>query len=222
MDKPKETPPLPSPPPSLLRHVVNLDTTLSQSIHTLCQPVIPRAVLKLLEITGDGRLWFPVSLSFILSPVSLHSSTLYSFSLSLLLGLLTDILFIGLLKHLIRRQRPHYNPAMGTTIPVDHWSFPSGHSSRVFFIASLFSLSISAIGEGIDQLRFRDQAIVDRWIGGQDSGEVVAVMLVLVWIWSLLTSISRVLLGRHFVLDVVAGAFVGVFNGAIVHRFLKF
>lgn len=52
-------------------------------------------------------------------------------------------------------------------------------------------------------------------------GEVVAVLLVLVLIWSLLTSISRVLLGRHFLLDVVEGALVGVLNGAFVHWFLK-
>lgn len=71
-------------------------------------------------------------------------------------------------------------------------------------------------------MRFRDRAIVDRWIGGRDSGEVVALLLVLVWVWSVLTSISRVLLGRHFVLDVVAGALVGVFNGVCVHRFLWF
>uniref|UniRef100_A0A803L6J9 Phosphatidic acid phosphatase type 2/haloperoxidase domain-containing protein n=2 Tax=Chenopodium quinoa TaxID=63459 RepID=A0A803L6J9_CHEQI len=111
---------------------------------------------------------------------------------------------------------------MGATLPVDHWSFPSGHASRVFFIASIFSLSTSAVAQGIDQLRFRDREIVDRWIGGRDSGQVVVVMLILVWVWSVLTSISRVLLGRHFVLDVAAGALVGIFNGAFVHRYLHF
>ncbi|KAL2901709.1 putative lipid phosphate phosphatase beta [Bienertia sinuspersici] len=210
------------PPPTLVRHVVNFDTTLSQSIFTRFEPLIPRATLKLLEITGDGRLWFPVSLSLLFSPISLHSPTLYSFSLSLLLGLLSDILFIGILKHFVRRQRPQYNPLMGHTFSVDHWSFPSGHSSRVFFIASLFSLSMSALAQGIDHLRFRDRAIVDRWIGGRDSGEIVAVVCVFVWVWSVLTSASRVLLGRHFVLDVVVGASVGLFNGFFVHRFLSF
>ena len=220
MAKPNHQPP--PPPPSLLRRIIHLDTTLSHKLHTLFEPVIPRAALILLEITGDGRLWFPLSLSLLLSPISLHSSSLYSFSLSLLLGLITDIIFIGLLKHFIKRRRPQYNPAMGRTLPVDHWSFPSGHSSRVFFIASLFYLSITAVAQGIDHLRFRDRAIVDRWIGKRDSDEIVMIFLVFLWIWSVFTSVSRVLLGRHFVLDVVAGAFVGFFNGFIVHRFLWF
>ncbi|KMT12530.1 hypothetical protein BVRB_5g097790 isoform B [Beta vulgaris subsp. vulgaris] len=167
MTNPKKPPPPPQ--PSILHHILTLDTTLSHNIHSLFQPIIPRATLKLLEITGDGRLWFPLSISLLLSPISLHSPTLYSFSLSLLLGLISDILFIGILKHLIKRRRPMYNPVMGSTLPVDHWSFPSGHASRVFFIASIFSLSISAVDQGIHHLKIFHRSVIDRWIGGRDS-----------------------------------------------------
>ncbi|MBA0806102.1 hypothetical protein Gohar_005573 [Gossypium harknessii] len=45
---------------------------------------------------------------------------------------------------------------------------------------------------------------------------------VIVWVWAILTAISRVLLGRHFLSDVLAGAFVGVLEGIVACRFLRF
>lgn len=90
------------------------------------------------------------------------------------------------------------------------------------FVASLSYLSRSAIVEGLDQLKIRKGEIVDRWIGDCDSGNVVRVFVVLVLVWSIVTSISRVFLGRHFLFDVVVGACLGVANGLFVHHFLRF
>ena len=39
--------------------------------------------------------------------------------------------------------------------------------------------------------------------------------------WAAATSVSRVLLGRHFVFDVAAGAGLGVLNASIVFHFLN-
>lgn len=74
----------------------------------------------------------------------------------------------------------------------------------------------------MDQLKIRKGEIVDRWIGNRDSGNVVWVFGVLVLVWSIVTSVSRVLLGRHFLFDVVVGACLGVANGLFVYHFLKF
>ncbi|XP_020263741.1 probable lipid phosphate phosphatase beta [Asparagus officinalis] len=83
---------------------------------------------------------------------------------------------------------------MSLVVAVDHWSFPSGHSSRVFFVASFLFL-----------------------VGGAGDGVVAAV-----FVWAAATAASRVLMGRHFVMDVVAGAGLGAVEGVITHRFLKF
>ncbi|XP_072958612.1 probable lipid phosphate phosphatase beta isoform X3 [Typha angustifolia] len=193
---------------SLLQRLIDLDTAVSLRIHSsfVC---IPRLLLKTLEISGDGRLWFPISLS--LFPFSSSSSTT-SFSLlfSLLLGLLLDILIIGLIKHLVRRPRPVYNKGMSLTFAVDHWSFPSGHSSRVFFIASFLYLCYDS---------------VQRWIGeywaGGGGNRLEKMVVPAVFVWSAATSASRVLLGRHFVLDVIAGAGLGVIEALITFRFVR-
>lgn len=62
---------------------------------------------------------------------------------------------------------------------------------------------------------------VERWIGGD---EVLAVNLfvVAVWCWALTTVVSRVVLGRHYVLDVIVGACFGALEALITLRFLNF
>ncbi|KAH7659479.1 Phosphatidate phosphatase protein [Dioscorea alata] len=130
-----------APRSSLLRRMVDFDTALSLRIHSFFL-FVPRPLLKALEISGDGRLWFPLLLSLLpLTPSS-------PFPTALLLGSLLDLLLIGLLKHLIRRPRPIYNKGMSLAFAVDQWSFPSGHSSRVLFFASFLALSSASIDLG--------------------------------------------------------------------------
>ncbi|KAK9668317.1 hypothetical protein RND81_13G051000 [Saponaria officinalis] len=218
--QPPPSQPPPPPQPSLFYRITTVDETISHTIHTLSTPIIPTTFLKLLELTGDGRLWFPLTLSLFLSPLSLHAPPLYSLSLSLLAGLVTDIIAVGLLKHLVRRRRPsHNNHPMPSHLPVDRWSFPSGHASRVLFIATFFDLEIDTIRGGIDQVLVRDPEILRRWIGDR---EVVAYFVGGFWAWAVVTAVSRVLLGRHYVIDVVVGSLVGVINALFVHHFLRF
>ncbi|KAL9242893.1 hypothetical protein vseg_016850 [Gypsophila vaccaria] len=195
----------PPSPPSLLTVITTVDAKISHKLHTISRPIIPTTVLHLLELTGDGRLWFPITLSLLLTPLSLHAPPLHALALSLLAGLTTDILAVGLLKHLVRRRRPQHNlHPMPAHLPVDRWSFPSGHSSRVFFIAALFGLESETVRLGFDD------AVVVTWLVGG------------VWVWAVVTAVSRVLLGRHYVIDVVVGSLVGVVNALVIHRFLRF
>lgn len=62
---------------------------------------------------------------------------------------------------------------------------------------------------------------VERWIGG-DEVMAVNLLVVLVWCWALTTVVSRVVLGRHYVLDVIIGACFGVLEALITLRFLNF
>lgn len=192
--------------PSPLRRLVELDTAVSLHLYTFFHPILPFSLLKLLELSGDGRLFFPITLSILFFNTDPTPATLLL--LNLLIGSVLDLLLIGLIKHLIQRPRPVYNKNMFLSFAVDHWSFPSGHSSRVSFIAAFFS--------------FFSEQIADFWLlkpYNVDAESWIARYFVLmVMLWASITSVSRVLLGRHFVLDVVAGALLGVLEGLLVLR----
>ncbi|RZC63821.1 hypothetical protein C5167_025580 [Papaver somniferum] len=186
---------------SYLTSLINLDTKLSLQIHTLCTP-IPRSILKALEFSGDGRVWIPIPIAFLLYPLSKNSNyNLQSIFIGLLVGFITDLIFVGFFKYTIRRPRPVYNKGMKLAVSVDHWSFPSGHSSRVWFIS--FYLYLSSAAASI----------------GSDGGKFVNLFVLIFCLWSAATSISRVLLGRHFVFDVIAGTALGIVNALLVFKF---
>lgn len=56
---------------------------------------------------------------------------------------------------------------------------------------------------------------VDQWIRADFA-------LLGIWVWAVLTATSRVLLGRHFLSDVLAGACVGILEGVFAFHFLRF
>ncbi|EXB54480.1 Presqualene diphosphate phosphatase [Morus notabilis] len=181
--------------PPLLRRLISVDSKLSLHLHTLAKPLLSPSLLLLLELSADFRLFFPLSLSLLLAPAT-AADRLRPFLVPFLLGLLLDLALVGLLKILVRRSRPHYNPNnMSVAVSVDHFSFPSGHSSRVFFVAASFFYS--------SDLDFFSLATA-------------------VWAWAAATALSRVLLGRHFVVDVLAGACLGVLEALFAFRFLRF
>ncbi|XP_031125340.1 probable lipid phosphate phosphatase beta [Ipomoea triloba] len=199
----KLPPPSPSPsPPRLLRRLIDFDTQLSLRLYTLTHPILPHSILKTLEISGDGRLFFPVIISILLA-----TSAAAAFLVDLLLGAVLDLAVIGILKHLIKRSRPVYNKNMFLSFAVDHWSFPSGHSSRVFFIATMFYLSFDLVQGFLLDLRY--DIFADHFV-------------YIIGAWAMVTSVSRILLGRHFVLDVVAGACLGVLEGLFSFRFFNY
>ncbi|XVE57693.1 hypothetical protein DITRI_Ditri04bG0110000 [Diplodiscus trichospermus] len=191
--------------PSFLHPLITLDSTVSYSLHTLFKPVLPTFLLLLLEYSADFRFSFPISLSFFLA-----SRSFSSLSIPLILGLLLDLALIGLIKLTFRRARPHYNPNMSPAVHADNFSFPSGHASRVLFLASLFHLILrNDVGLVSD--------VIQRWIKFEP-----CFVLFGVWVWAIMTATSRVLLGRHFLFDVLAGAFIGVLEGIVAFRFLRF
>ncbi|KAH0643113.1 hypothetical protein KY290_034718 [Solanum tuberosum] len=204
----KSSPPSPAPAPSLLRRIVDFDTAISLRLYTLTHPILPYYFLKTLEISGDGFLFFPLVLSLLLYPLAFSDSKNSNiFLINLLLGGILDLIVIGPLKHLIRRPRPVYNKNMFLSFAVDHWSFPSGHSSRVSMIATLFYLSSDFIRDVLIQLQY--DLIVDY------------LMLIVIG-WAATTSCSRVLLGRHFVFDVIAGVLLGILEGLFVFQIFNY
>ncbi|EPS74068.1 hypothetical protein M569_00687, partial [Genlisea aurea] len=192
---------------TVLRLLTKVDAAVSLHLYTFFQPYLPYALLKFFELSGDGRLFFPIIISVLSLRISSSSSIITPTNLllmNLLIGSVLDLLLIGLIKHLIQRPRPVYNKNMFVSFAVDHWSFPSGHSSRVSFIATYCILFSN---------RF-----LESWI----SERLLFLLLSVVGVWAVLTSVSRVLLGRHFVMDVVAGMCIGILEGLAVFRFVNY
>ncbi|KAM7258669.1 hypothetical protein ACFE04_014410 [Oxalis oulophora] len=166
--------------------LLRLDERVSYNLHRVSKPYLSIYILLILEYSADFRLFFPISLSIIF-----RSQFLFPF----LAGLLIDLALIGLIKLIFRRSRPHYNhQSMKAVVHADCFSFPSGHASRVCFVAAAVCFNFQ-IANGV---RFA------------------------VFLWATLTALSRVLLGRHYLSDVAVGACLGVAEALLVFRFIRF
>ena len=113
-----------------------------------------------------------------------------AFFFNLLLALILDIVVVAILKAFTRRRRPAYNvdDQYATVKMVDKFSFPSGHSTRAVMLATIVCF--------VQPLHLLLRLPVIVWAG--------------------LVSVSRVLLGRHHVLDVVAGVVIGVLQALLM------
>lgn len=169
------------------------DYQVSSIIYRDLGQKLPRQCLLFLEYTGGGLL-IPLFLILGCFPSQRLTLKFRAFCLNMVLGFLTDLLLVGTLKFLVRRHRPVYNDAGDyiLVVNVDRYSFPSGHASRAIFVAVLWV--IWQLGAW--------------WIQS-----------IICW-WALLTTLSRVLLGRHYFLDVAAGVFVGILNALIISQVL--
>ncbi|KAH7447974.1 hypothetical protein KP509_01G130200 [Ceratopteris richardii] len=145
--------------------------------------------------------------------------TLQVFVKSLLIGLLFDLILLGGLKSIFRRPRPVYNKGMFLVLSVDHYSFPSGHSSRVFLI---FVFVLSYASEWKEATFTVAGLLSEDLKDGIEYWETLSyyMMPFIFACWAAATAGSRILLGRHFLLDVVAGSLVGILEACFVIRYL--
>jgi len=103
--------------------------------------------------------------------------------MNLLVMLIIDIVLVAVVKAISRRKRPSYNTDdMAMTVGVDKFSFPSGHASRAAAIVFFFVMLYPL-------------------------NPILALPVV---IWGVAVMVSRVLLGRHHILDVLGGVVVGL------------
>ncbi|NXD08585.1 PLPP6 phosphatase, partial [Nothocercus nigrocapillus] len=138
-----------------------------------------RPLLKLVEVSGHGLPWL---LGTAYGLCRSGSAAAREVLLNLLFALLLDLVLVAVVKGLVRRPRPVHNKMdMFVTLSVDKYSFPSGHATRA--------------------------ALVCRFVLHH---LVLAVPLrVLVVLWAIIVSMSRVMLGRHNVTDVLFGLLLG-------------
>ncbi|XP_029004024.1 polyisoprenoid diphosphate/phosphate phosphohydrolase PLPP6 [Betta splendens] len=138
-----------------------------------------RPLMKLIEVTGHGIPWLAGAAYCLYKSDSAAGQEVM---LNLLMGLLLDVLLVAIVKAVVRRRRPAHNRMdMFATFSVDSYSFPSGHATRAAFCG-----------------RFLLAHLV-----------LAAPLRVLVLLWTGVVGLSRVLLGRHNVTDVVFGFWMG-------------
>lgn len=109
------------------------------------------------------------------------------FAFQFLLGTVTLWLIVELTKLLVGRKRPYF--VMDTMRIVGSkaigFSFPSGHTSQAFFMATIFSQSFNM-----------------PWY-----------LILVMYVLAVITGITRIYLGAHYPRDVIAGAFLGTIWG---------
>ena len=177
----------------IIQRIIQWDCEVSAAISIGGRPrkvsiLLFVAVLKFLEVTGHGIPWLLGAFLYACK------STGYTqiFSINVFNALLFDLLIVGIVKVLSRRQRPVYNrDDMFATVSVDKYSFPSGHTTRAVSMALIFMY--------FDLPRSYTFSI---------------------FTWACMIGVSRVILGRHHVLDVVAGIAIGCFEAWVVLLFL--
>ncbi|XP_048263363.1 polyisoprenoid diphosphate/phosphate phosphohydrolase PLPP6 isoform X2 [Bombus affinis] len=117
----------------------------------------------------------------------LNNKNLYQMQVNLLMALILDIIIIAILKAYIRRRRPAVNDDPFSLGP-DKYSFPSGHASRSVLIFYFFKYL---------------------WPVSD-----ICLLSILIWIFAVI--LSRLLMRRHYILDISAGIFLGYIEGMLV------
>jgi membrane-associated phospholipid phosphatase len=180
----------------MFRFISDLDTHISARL-AICSAAtnllqkLLRWFFILIEYTGHGLVW-------ILLPLFLYSKTSSQggrFVLAeLFIGIIVDLIIQTILKVIFRRQRPLYNEGGSrlTVASIDAWSFPSGHATRFGFLVTF--------------VRFYFPGTVERTV---------------LYVWTSLIVLSRLLLGRHYLSDVICGLGLGYLNFSLVHLFAK-
>eukprot|EP01097_Dermamoeba_algensis_P003816 TRINITY_DN2592_c0_g1_i1.p1 TRINITY_DN2592_c0_g1~~TRINITY_DN2592_c0_g1_i1.p1 ORF type:complete len:239 (+),score=16.94 TRINITY_DN2592_c0_g1_i1:145-861(+) len=147
-----------------------------------------RLLARLLTISGDGVLWFTI--------YPLLSFYYYTQVETVEAGKTLVDLFLGCtflcillefsIKASFRRKRPEMSKKLSLPGP-ESYSFPSGHTTRVFYIATFLSLTFPH----------------------------VPFLPYLLFFWATIVGISRVAVGEHFPTDCICGFSLGLSLGVL-------
>uniref|UniRef100_A0A1I8PFI8 Phosphatidic acid phosphatase type 2/haloperoxidase domain-containing protein n=1 Tax=Stomoxys calcitrans TaxID=35570 RepID=A0A1I8PFI8_STOCA len=117
----------------------------------------------------------------------LNDKERYESQLNMMIGLIFDIVVIAVMKAAFRRRRPTPCTDMMTIGP-DKFSFPSGHASRAVFV-TMFFIYLSPIS---------------------------AIWWMPLLAWCTAVCLSRIIIQRHYILDVLVGVVVGCLEAGVI------
>ncbi|XP_014354811.1 phospholipid phosphatase 6 isoform X1 [Papilio machaon] len=116
-----------------------------------------------------------------------NNKELYQLQVNMLIALILDIIVVAVVKAFVRRRRPIPMNKLLAVGP-DKYSFPSGHASRAVMVVFILSYLYP----------------------------VSIIFLPPLFAWACAVSISRVLLERHYILDVIGGVGIGLLEGLVM------
>ncbi|XP_012279410.1 inactive phospholipid phosphatase 7 [Orussus abietinus] len=174
--------------PSILRRVLAVDAFLTDVFANTLETILPLRQLRIhYKVLEVSCHGIPWLACWLSLIWIMNKRSWYQMQTNFLIGLIVDIIFVAILKAFTRRRRPRRNSDPLLLGP-DKYSFPSGHASRATFIVYFF-LSIWP-------LHF--------------------VFIPPLFAWLISICISRILMKRHYLLDLISGVLLGIFEGFLI------
>jgi len=168
--------------PPLLQKILATDKIISEKVCSAAERRLPLKSWKpTFKLLEFSCHGVPTIAAALAGVYLFRDASLHCFLLNVLLALLLDLLAVGVLKAVARRRRPAPNHDDRLTVQaIDQYSFPSGHAARAVLLAGLL--------------------LAGGW------PRLLAPPLLA---WACCVCCSRLLLRRHYLLDVLAGVALG-------------
>ncbi|KAF4522260.1 hypothetical protein B566_EDAN011956 [Ephemera danica] len=174
-----------------LKKVLEADVTLTNKFCSWANNISALRTIKnhakMLEVSCHGLPWFVLVLAWMWVT---RNGEVQHVLINLLFGLVLDLIFVSFLKAGTRRRRPAENKKDAfMMVGADKFSFPSGHASRAMFLALFFMYL---------------------W-------PISVFVIPPLCAWATSVAISRVLMRRHHILDVICGLLLGFVTAFILN-----
>ncbi|CAL7935253.1 unnamed protein product [Xylocopa violacea] len=172
----------------MLRSILNLDVKLTNAFVRCAEKLVPLKHLKMHYKMLEISCHGICWIASLLALIwILNNKNLYQMQVNLMIALLLDVIIVAVVKAATRRRRPAVNDDPLSMGP-DKYSFPSGHSSRSVLIFYFFKYLWPVSGIYLTPL--------------------------LAWVFAV--SMSRILMRRHYIIDIGAGLALGYIEGMLM------